>query len=125
MEPGVAGPHPGGTDGRRQQADAPRRRLRGVALRVLAAAVAVLVGCELVARIVVTPPYRRLEAVAAALRGQGVESYFLGSIFAGISETVYSDDCCHLNERGLEILNRRIAERILGSGRLDEIPPAT
>lgn len=66
----------------------------------------------------VTPRYRRAEAMTERLRAEGVASYFLGRVFAGTTETVYVDECCHLNERGLDLLAGEIAARIVASGRL-------
>lgn len=71
----------------------------------------------------ITPEYRALEAMSAALSREGVASYSLTDLFAHVPETTYSDECCHLNERGVELLNRAIAERVLASGRLEAIPP--
>ena len=71
---------------------------------------------------VVTPSYRRLEAITETLRAEGVASVFLGHIFGDVSETVYSDDCCHLNERGLGIMERVIADTIVESGALATLP---
>jgi len=34
-------------------------------------------------------------------------------IFANITESVYSDNCCHLNQKGEEILARAIAHKII------------
>ena len=72
---------------------------------------------------VVTPSYRRLEVLTETLRAEGVASVFLGHIFGDVPETVYKDDCCHLNERGLGIMNRIIAETIVESGVLATLPP--
>jgi hypothetical protein len=60
----------------------------------------------------VTPQYDWLRAMVVRLQARGVSSSDLTGLFAHTSETIYSDGCCHLNERGLEILARAIADRI-------------
>jgi hypothetical protein len=72
----------------------------------------------------ITPVYRRLEEATPRLRAAGVEFYFLGRIFAATPETVYRDECCHLNPHGVDLLGRAIAERMLASGKLDSVAPA-
>ena len=47
-----------------------------------------------------------------ALRREEVAFHDLTEVFADVEETVYSDDCCHLNERGNLIVGRAIAEVI-------------
>jgi len=73
---------------------------------------------------VITPQYRRLEGMCAALRAQGVDSTFLGHLFATTGETVYADDCCHLNAYGVRLLNEAIADHVVTSGVLASISPA-
>ena len=51
------------------------------------------------------------------LRAQGVDSTFLGDMFAETAETVYVDDCCHLNERGVDMLASTIVQHMIASGR--------
>jgi hypothetical protein len=46
------------------------------------------------------------------LRRQGVAFHDLTEIFAGVEETVYSDDCCHLNDRGNLLVGRAVADAI-------------
>lgn len=70
----------------------------------------------------VTPRYRLAEEMTARLRSRGVESHFLGRIFATTEETVYVDECCHLNARGVALLNAAIAERLVASGLLAVLP---
>lgn len=67
----------------------------------------------------VTPRYARVEQMTARLRGDGVDSSFLGDVFVGTTETVYVDDCCHLNERGVAGLVAAIGERVAASRRLE------
>jgi hypothetical protein len=73
---------------------------------------------------IVTPAYERLSAASRALRREGIESWFLGPLFAARAETVYSDDCCHFNEHGIALINAVMAEAIRRSGRLATIPVA-
>jgi hypothetical protein len=63
----------------------------------------------------VTPRYARLERMTLDLRSSGVDSTYLGDVFAQTSETVYVDDCCHLNERGVALLVAAIADRVVAS----------
>ncbi|HZR81435.1 MAG TPA: hypothetical protein VFD92_10105 [Candidatus Binatia bacterium] len=71
----------------------------------------------------ITPIYRRMEEATGRLRKAGVDSYFLGEIFASTPETVYSDDCCHLNAKGVETVANAIADRILATRKLETFPP--
>ena len=48
------------------------------------------------------------------LRQRGVEFFDLSWIFADSRETLYVDDCCHLNRRGNELLASHMLRRILG-----------
>ena len=48
--------------------------------------------------------YPRLQAAGRDLPSQGVNYFDLTGIFADRSETLYRDTCCHLNERGNELL---------------------
>lgn len=73
---------------------------------------------------VVTGPYRHLSEASRALYSSGVQSHTLALLFRDTAETVYSDDCCHLNARGVEIMTRAMAETIMRSGGLDRLPPS-
>ena len=48
--------------------------------------------------------YRRLETMCADLHAEGVDSTFLGRLFASTPETVYADACCHFNPHGIQLL---------------------
>ena len=48
--------------------------------------------------------YPRLQAAGRDLPSQGVNYFDLTGIFADRPETLYRDTCCHLNERGNELL---------------------
>jgi hypothetical protein len=48
--------------------------------------------------------YPQLQIALEKLRAAGVPSHSLIDVFAATQETVYSDDCCHLNQRGNDIL---------------------
>ena len=62
--------------------------------------------------------YPKLAEYGAALREQGVKFFDLTHIFADHDETLYIDQCCHLNERGNELLAEHILRRLLDNGRL-------
>ena len=47
---------------------------------------------------------QRLRDAVPELRANGVRIFDLTGIFADVKETLYIDDCCHLNERGHELL---------------------
>ena len=46
------------------------------------------------------------------LRRHGVNYHDLTQIFADNRETLYRDDCCHLNERGYELLAEAMVQRL-------------
>jgi len=69
----------------------------------------------------VTPRYALVKEMTADLREQGVDSTFLGNMFAATEETVYVDDCCHLNERGVGMLATAVAEHIVASNQLSRL----
>jgi hypothetical protein len=48
------------------------------------------------------------------MRARGVEVLDLSQLFAGVSEDLYSDPCCHYNLRGNQMLARAVAGAILG-----------
>jgi hypothetical protein len=52
--------------------------------------------------------YRRLIANQSALRSAGVEIYDLLGIFDTVRDTVFVDDCCHINVLGNRILTDQI-----------------
>ena len=58
--------------------------------------------------------YPRLAERGRRLRKRGVEFFDLSWIFADNSETLYVDECCHLNRRGNELLADHMLRRILG-----------
>ena len=53
---------------------------------------------------VVKQGYPLLQKFARSLQDRGVNYFDLTGIFAAHPETLYIDECCHLNERGLELL---------------------
>ena len=67
--------------------------------------------------------YPLLVAQGRRLREQGVEFFDLSYIYADSAETLYKDDCCHLNERGHELLAAAMMQRIVdatdGDGAID------
>ena len=61
----------------------------------------------------VAPAYPRLQAAGRDLPGRGVNYFDLTGIFADRPETLYRDTCCHLNERGNELLAAEMV-RLMG-----------
>jgi hypothetical protein len=59
--------------------------------------------------------YPHLDALVPDLERAGVSFHSLVDAFADLHETIYVDACCHLNERGNEILAGRIAKVIRDS----------
>lgn len=72
---------------------------------------------------VLTPYYAELATMSHTLAAAGIDSTYLGDLFAHASETLYADACCHLNERGTALLVQAIADHVLASGALATIPP--
>lgn len=56
--------------------------------------------------------YPFLQAEGRELQAAGVAFTDLSHLFAGTTEPLYVDDCCHLNARGSEIMARAIGERM-------------
>ncbi len=48
-----------------------------------------------------------------ALKQEGVAFYDLTQIYADVPEPLYIDACCHVNERGYEIVAERICEAVI------------
>jgi hypothetical protein len=57
--------------------------------------------------------YAALAAELPALRAAGVPFTDLTRVFADVAETVYVDDCCHVNRLGNELLARAIGAAVL------------
>ncbi len=60
----------------------------------------------------VTPRYAIVERMSERLRTEGVDSTYLGRLFAGTADTVYVDDCCHVSPRGNALLGAAMGERL-------------
>ena len=56
--------------------------------------------------------YPQLLRLGDELRRHGVNYHDLTQIFADNGETLYSDDCCHLNARGYELLADAMVQRL-------------
>lgn len=56
--------------------------------------------------------YDALDAEVARLRAEGVAVWSLRGVFAGVRETVWRDDCCHVNARGVALVEAAIARRL-------------
>ena len=59
--------------------------------------------------------YPLLEAAGARLRERGVHFASLSQVFSGVEETLYFDDCCHFNEKGMERVAKLMAQTILAT----------
>lgn len=59
--------------------------------------------------------YPWLARRAQELRDRGVHFTDLTQIFADVSEPIYVDDCCHMNETGMRMLAQAIASAVLAS----------
>ncbi len=70
---------------------------------------------------IITPYYARLAAMARALSASGVDSTYLGDVFATTNDTVYADACCHLNARGTTMLDKAIVDHVLASKVLSKV----
>jgi hypothetical protein len=57
--------------------------------------------------------YPYLIRAGQQLRDAGVDFHDLTLLFADNTEILYSDTCCHFNQRGYDLLAEALAERIL------------
>jgi hypothetical protein len=57
--------------------------------------------------------YPRLRDAAASLRAQGVDFVDLTLLYRDVSETVFADDCCHVNRLGNQMIADAIAPAIV------------
>jgi hypothetical protein len=64
-------------------------------------------------RVAVEEGYPLLIAAGEELRRTGVEFADLSLVYADSEETIFVDDCCHMNRRGNEILADRIADAVV------------
>lgn len=60
--------------------------------------------------------YPRLRKMVSQLRDDGIAAFDMTSAFAASKDTLYRDDCCHLNEQGNLILARSMAVFMLATG---------
>ena len=58
----------------------------------------------------------QLLAAVPVLQREGVNIVDATGLFDGLSDTIYSDDCCHYNQRGNDLLAALVAEAILAKG---------
>jgi hypothetical protein len=61
----------------------------------------------------ITERYALMEEQLDRLRARGVAAYSLVGVFRDRPETLYIDDCCHVNDRANRIMADAIAARIL------------
>ena len=69
--------------------------------------------------------YRMLIAEGARLRSGGVRFLDLTGMFAGETEPVYRDNCCHFFARGYQAIARRIAVEIAAATMEGDAPSAS
>jgi lysophospholipase L1-like esterase len=66
-----------------------------------------------------------LKVAAQDLRDSGVPIFDLTGIFSSTDDTVYKDDCCHLNNLGNQIMADAVVSKIIlnqsGGGRKSSI----
>jgi hypothetical protein len=67
----------------------------------------------------VGPGYRLLQAEGARLSAQGVDFHDLSQLYAGVSEAVYRDDCCHVNAKGNALLGEAVGKVIAAGWKPD------
>jgi hypothetical protein len=72
----------------------------------------------------VTPRYAYAKQMTEELHRNGIDSTFLGDLFKSTTETVYVDDCCHLNPRGVALLTDAVAQHIVASPEIARLRPA-
>ena len=63
-------------------------------------------------RALVEPGYPLLQGFCRDLQNRGVPCFDLTGIFAAHPETLYIDECCHLNDRGSELLAAAMVQRL-------------
>lgn len=69
--------------------------------------------------------YPQLVREAEALASAGVAFTDLTRVFADVPDPLYSDDCCHVNDRGLRLIARAMAAEVVAATGDDcAIPPA-
>jgi hypothetical protein len=74
-------------------------------------------------RAAVEQGYPLLQAEGARLTSLGVDFHDLSRIFAGMTEPLYIDDCCHVNARGNAILGETMGKIILAGRREERLVP--
>ena len=57
--------------------------------------------------------YPNLQRRGAELLKQGIAFYDMSLVFNDVSETLYTDDCCHFNRLGNEILAEKVADALV------------
>jgi len=69
--------------------------------------------------------YAQMRDAGSELREEGVAFFDLTGIFAGNTEDIYIDDCCHFDERGNEILAQHAIRLVLQEHRSQTSATAT
>jgi hypothetical protein len=60
--------------------------------------------------------YPLMQGSASGLGDAGVTFVDLTAVYSGVDETVYIDDCCHVNELGIELVVDRLIKTIVSGG---------
>jgi hypothetical protein len=63
---------------------------------------------------IIRTAYPLLKQVGGVLKQKGVKFEDLSMIFQDNSNELYTDDCCHLNQQGYDIIARRICDVVIG-----------
>jgi len=58
--------------------------------------------------------YPVMRAEGARLPARGVDFHDLSQLYAGVSEPLYIDDCCHINARGNALMGEAVGKVIVG-----------
>ena len=69
--------------------------------------------------------YGKMQEAGASLKEEGIAFYDMTRTFNSTLEELYTDDCCHFNERGNEILADALAKIVLAEHRLQRSKPNT
>jgi len=64
-----------------------------------------------------------LRSKVGELRGEGVLSFDLTQVYSDVTDTVYIDNCCHVNALGNQLMAERIADIIVESETGRSFPP--
>jgi hypothetical protein len=60
----------------------------------------------------ITERYERLNSIAKDLSADGVQASSLEDVFENVPETIYNDNCCHLNDFGIALVSEAMLRQI-------------